>query len=372
MHESARPGIHHAEAPDWTHDAPTPSRPADDEPTEPIEDRPTTAAAEAAERPPAADAADGTPAMEDADGPPARPAPPHGTGGVAAGDPIGRVGTPPQAGPLDEPTAELPVLTPRTGPGRWTARIALGIVALSLVGGATVAMRRADEPRSPAGTAAPAGRWGGGPPGAARGAATAPLDGRTTAGLDLVDAATAIRLRTADLGDDLYRVSTPPGAGALPRVTDDGGRVRLALDRTAGGGPAEVDVALSARVRWDLRVAGGTSLSVLDLRDGRLGTVDLAGGASQVDLTLPRPDGTLTVRMTGGVSRFDVHTAARVPLRVRVGAGAGQVVLAGQAHTGVAAGALFTVDGWQDAVDRIDVDAVAGVSALTVAPYAPA
>ncbi|BFU44404.1 hypothetical protein [Krasilnikovia sp. MM14-A1004] len=360
----ARPGIHDAESPDWTHDAPALSRPADDEPTEPI-DEPTEP--ENVQHPPATDEAHAMAA-----------APPEGLDGFAephatpAGEPVDRDAVPPVAQLLSEPTAELPVLTPRIGARRWTARIAMGAVALALLGGAVAAIGRADRPVPSAGTAAPAGRWSGGDPGEARSSATAPLDGRTTAGLDLVDAATTVRLRTADLGGDLYRVSTPPGAGVLPRVTDDGGRVRLALDRAAGGGPAELDVALSARVRWDLRVAGGTSLSVLDLRQGRLGTVDLAGGASQVDLTLPRPDGTLTVRMTGGVSRFDVHTAARVPMRVRVGAGAGQVQLAGQAHTGVAAGALFTVDGYEAAVDRIDVDAVAGVSALTVAPYAAA
>jgi hypothetical protein len=68
--------------------------------------------------------------------------------------------------------------------------------------------------------------------------------------------------------------------------------------------------------------------------------------------------------MSAGVSRFDVHTAQHV--RVRIGSGASSVVLDGLSHTGVAAGALFTPDLWAGAVDRIDVDAVAGLSAMTV------
>jgi hypothetical protein len=39
------------------------------------------------------------------------------------------------------------------------------------------------------------------------------------------------------------------------------------------------------------------------------------------------------------------------------------------AHSGVAAGALFTAARWADAVDRIDVDAAAGMAALTVSGY---
>ena len=49
--------------------------------------------------------------------------------------------------------------------------------------------------------------------------------------------------------------------------------------------------------------------------------------------------------------------------------GAGRVVLDGLSHDGVAAGALFTPDRWAAAVNRIELDAVAGTSALTVATY---
>jgi hypothetical protein len=56
-------------------------------------------------------------------------------------------------------------------------------------------------------------------------------------------------------------------------------------------------------------------------------------------------------------------------VRVRVGRGAGQVTLNGRNHAGVAAGQTFTPAAWGAAVDRVDVDAAAGLSALTVAPY---
>jgi hypothetical protein len=43
-------------------------------------------------------------------------------------------------------------------------------------------------------------------------------------------------------------------------------------------------------------------------------------------------------------------------------------VLDETSHSGVAAGALFTPERWNETVDRIDVDAVAGMSELTVGP----
>jgi hypothetical protein len=192
--------------------------------------------------------------------------------------------------------------------------------------------------------------------------AVGPLDGRTKAGFDVVNGAAAISLRTADLGADLYRISAPAGS---PRVTEEDGRVRLYLD---DGAPPAVDVVLSSRIRWDLRIGGGTEMSTIDLSGARLSAVDLSGGAGRIVLTLPKPDGTLTVQLSGGVNRFDVHTAGTVPVRVRLGSGAGQVVLDGTSHNGVAAGALFTTASWDGAVDRIDLDAVAGMSAMTVGP----
>jgi hypothetical protein len=51
---------------------------------------------------------------------------------------------------------------------------------------------------------------------------------------------------------------------------------------------------------------------------------------------------------------------------VQVGSGAGQVVLDGQTHQGIAAGQSFTANGWQEGAAGVDVQARAGVGALVV------
>jgi hypothetical protein len=55
-----------------------------------------------------------------------------------------------------------------------------------------------------------------------------------------------------------------------------------------------------------------------------------------------------------------------VPVRVRVGGGAGSATVDGARHNGLSAGTVLTSDGWDAASDRYDVDATAGVSALIV------
>jgi len=249
-------------------------------------------------------------------------------------------------------------------PGRrWLVGAGIAAAALLLTGTTVVVLSRDGEPSD-------AGPTGWTPPIAAAIApashtATAALNGRTSAGFDLIDGAKRVTVRAADLGDTLYRVTTPETGAAMPRVDEQDGRVRLSLS----GGAQAVDITLNATVLWDLRVTGGAELSTIDLSAGRVGGVDLTGGASRIALTLPRPDGTLSVRMSGGVSLFDVRAAGETPVRVRVGSGAGQVTLNGQNHNGVSAGQTFTPAEWGGAVDRIDVDAAAGMTAMTVAPY---
>jgi hypothetical protein len=254
-------------------------------------------------------------------------------------------------------------------------RLALGVAAVVLlVGTVTVAALGADgnDERATPVAQPSAGRWAS-PSGPSEHVVGRPLDGRTESGLDLVSAASAVTVRSAALGGELYRISTPAG-GVRPRATDAGGRIRLALDGggegggggAAGDGGPVVDIVLNERVRWDLSVAGGAEQHRIDLAGSRLRRVDLAGGSGRIVLTLPRPEGTLVVRMAGGVRDFAVHTAAAVPVRVRVGSGAGRVMLGGRTHAGVAAGALFTPERWDEAGDRIDLDAAAGLSQLTV------
>ncbi|WP_433531816.1 hypothetical protein ACQPYA_06945 [Micromonospora sp. CA-263727] len=182
----------------------------------------------------------------------------------------------------------------------------------------------------------------------------------------LLDGADVVRLRTADLGEETYRVSTPRDASVRPVVSLSDGNLLTSLRGTDRDGPALVEVVLHESVRWHVRLSGGAKEQHLDLRTARLGGVEFTAGANRIELTLPSPDGTLRTVLSGGASQVVVRLADDAPVQVRAGGGAGSVTVDGVTHSGVAGGSTFTPPEWTSTTDRYDLDATAGVSTLTV------
>lgn len=182
----------------------------------------------------------------------------------------------------------------------------------------------------------------------------------------LLDGADVIRLRTADLGEETYRVSTPRDASLRPTVSVSDGSLLTSLRDTGRDGPALVEVVLHEAVRWHVRLDGGAKEQHLDLRTARLDGVELTAGAHRIELDLPPAEGTLRTLLSGGASQVVVRLAGAGPVQVRTGAGAGTVTVDGTTHSGVAGGTTFTPPDWPTTSDRYDIDASAGVATLTV------
>lgn len=199
-------------------------------------------------------------------------------------------------------------------------------------------------------------------------AIAAPANGRTDATFELVSNATTVTVRTTDLGADLYRISTPTSNTVLPQVKAAAAGIRLFLVGDDHHRGATADVVLNSRVRWSLTITGGVSTGTLDLGDSAVDRVDLVGGAARMDLTLPPPNGTTEVRMSGGLNQFRIRTTDDVPIRVRTRQGAGKVVFNGETDTNVDKGETYATQGFGNRTDRIDVDAVAGIGVLVVGP----
>lgn len=191
-----------------------------------------------------------------------------------------------------------------------------------------------------------------------------PVDGVRDASFELLDGATSVRVRAASLGDDLYRVSVPSDSGARPRVDRDGGDLGLRLASVGDG--TSVNVLLNPSVTWRLRISGGVRELRVDMSGATTESVDIAGGASLIDVTLARPSRPVTVAMTGGADQFRVRLPSGTPARVTAASGAGSVTIAGQPHQGVAGGQSFTANGWQDGAAGVDVQARAGAGVVIV------
>jgi hypothetical protein len=230
---------------------------------------------------------------------------------------------------------------------RWTvAAIALGC---GIVCGC------AGTPAALFGTHASAGA---GSPSSAPHTVTLAANARQSATLAVVSGATT--------PGQLLRVWTPTNSGVRPQVVQTGGRVQVFLDSTGQSGPSAVVIQLSSAVRWDLQFSGGAAQTLLDLGHGKIGAIDFTAGSSLISMTLPRPAGTTPITLAGGASQVSVSIPAGVPARLRLYGGAGTATVGGHTYVGVGGGTVLTPADWASAAERYDVTAPAGVSTISV------
>jgi hypothetical protein len=198
--------------------------------------------------------------------------------------------------------------------------------------------------------------------------ASAPRDGRHSAVLDLVSGVGAVTVRATDLGDQLYRISTPDGSGLVPRVDQRDDVATVRLDPVSGDRAPSVEILLSSAVTWTVRLDAGASALRMDLRDGPVAGVDVTRGVSSAELWLPQPPSlsqgrAVPVREAGGAGTFTVHLPAGVPVRARLAGGAASATVDGTTRSGLPGGAQL---GSADPSGGYDIDAVGGVSTLRV------
>jgi hypothetical protein len=201
----------------------------------------------------------------------------------------------------------------------------------------------------------------------------------TRAALKVTSGTRFLEVSMGRLGGTLLRVSTPDDAPVRP-VLSGSQLIVLTLtgadgDDQAGTGPGghgsgyAVRVMLNSAVTWSLDLAGGTERTEVDLRGGRVAGLAVTAGSDVLDVTLPRPAGTLPFLLAGGVSQFRLGLPGGVPAKVRVGGGASFVSIDDQTLTGIAGGTVLAPPGWATAGTRFDIDAISGFSRLTVSRW---
>ncbi len=189
------------------------------------------------------------------------------------------------------------------------------------------------------------------------------------ADFELASGVTTVVVHSGDLGGGLYRITTPEGAGIVPTAVVSAGHVVVQTASSGVNGPSILDVTLSSAVGWTIHLDGGATSATVDMRNGGLAALDFGAGVSRIDATLPKVNGSLSVRMSGGASEFSVHAPANVPAKVTMAGGGGSATIDGTTHTGIGGGTVFTPDGWDSASQRIDIDNTAGISTFTLDRY---
>ena len=193
-----------------------------------------------------------------------------------------------------------------------------------------------------------------------------PLHGRTVGFLIVRDAASRVEIRLADLPGLLYRVTTPADSGLKPQVGGVEGRVRLGLRPTGADGPDTVEILLSRRVRWDIRLPAGAGEQHLDLSGGRVRRLEVGSGAGLVSVRLPAPSGSVPITVAGAVGDLAVAVPPETALRLRLRAGADVVAVPWAARARAAPGAVLASQDWGTASGRYLIDVESGAGSVTV------
>jgi len=198
----------------------------------------------------------------------------------------------------------------------------------------------------------------------------------TRAALKVTSGTRFLDVSMGRLGGTLLRVSTPDGAPVRP-VLSGSQLIVLSLAGASGSGGSGnsgyvVRVVLNSAVTWALDLASGTERTVVDLRGGKVAGMAVTAGSAALDVSLPRPSGTLPFLLAGGVSQFRLSLPGGVPVQVAVGGGASFVSVDGQKLTGIAGGTVLTPPGWTSATSRFAINATSGFSQLTVSRWSAA
>ncbi|GIE80661.1 hypothetical protein Aph02nite_66110 [Actinoplanes philippinensis] len=188
----------------------------------------------------------------------------------------------------------------------------------------------------------------------------------TTARFVLTSGVTELDVRAADLGGDAFQVTTPKDSGLDVNADFENGVLSVSAKPDGRkNGSGKVDVRLSKDVVWRLRMGAGVRTASFDMSGGTVSDIDLIGGARTIDIELGRLDRTLPILMAGGVQKWRIRTAGKVPVRVALSSGAGGVTLYGNEKGGVSAG-VSVGRGDLDDEPGLDIDAEAGMGSLDI------
>jgi DNA-binding MarR family transcriptional regulator len=202
-----------------------------------------------------------------------------------------------------------------------------------------------------------------GPDEARDGEMSAPLGGATAGRLEINGNAANLRIRSGAGAALLYTATFERRA---PRIRARGGTVTVAYPGFLALGAGRGVIGLNASIPWTAELRGGASNVDADLTGVTLTGFSLTGGSSRVECRLPRPAGTVALRVRGGASRIAFRRPAGVPFRVRVAGGLSKLRVDAKQYRAMGGPAVMDSPGYEDASDRYELAVEGGASHITV------
>jgi DNA-binding MarR family transcriptional regulator len=193
----------------------------------------------------------------------------------------------------------------------------------------------------------------------------APIGGIEHGRLRFAAGAARLELRGARI-KDLYRARFD---GKRPQVTvSTSGEVDIQYKGVSWFGVRDVaaQLTLTSTLPWSIEIRRGVSQLAADLRELHIQSIAITGGASESELSLPRPRGTSTLRLTGGASRLIVRRPRGAAAQISIRGGASNLVFDAQQLGSVGGAARLSTPGWDSASDRWSIELTGGASDLKV------
>ncbi|MFW6184610.1 MAG: hypothetical protein ACOC8X_12495 [Chloroflexota bacterium] len=125
------------------------------------------------------------------------------------------------------------------------------------------------------------------------------------------------------------------------------------------------DLQLNPNVPMRLTVNTGVGRSTLDLRELTLEELHVDTGVGETTVMLPG-EGRLEASVNGGIGELIVEIPDGIPSRIDVDTGLGDADIRGDFERD---GDIYVSPGYDDALDRIDLEIEAGIGEVTVRPY---
>jgi hypothetical protein len=126
------------------------------------------------------------------------------------------------------------------------------------------------------------------------------------------------------------------------------------------------DISLNPSVPWSIDIYGEAAHLHADLQALQLSSLAITGGVAETDILLPPPSGTVQIRIASGVSRLTISRPQGVPVQLRVGAGASELMLDDQFYGSIGGELRLELPEYKNATNRYDIRVHGGASNLVI------
>ncbi|MDY7228967.1 hypothetical protein [Hyalangium rubrum] len=200
---------------------------------------------------------------------------------------------------------------------------------------------------------------------------SAPLGETSQGRLAFLGGASRVTLRVEPSMPELFRARFE---GPVPEVRVQGGSVSVryqlsfsdwlqcVLDR----GGQDVELTLNGAIPWQLDFHGGVSEVSGDLSRLRLSGLEVAGGASKLQLRLPRPTNVVPIHIHGGASQVRLYRPLGTGARVEIAGGVSHLAFDEQRLGAIGGYTRLETPGLEDRLSRYEIIVDGGASHLTV------